>query len=1065
MDVHGTGAPLPDFFELRPTRAAKVSEISEATASSAIDPADRVNFHIGNPVQEERLTSAYLRAVCGLSIADESLRSDDPGAFGRALNLGEEAKPALEFYSSLISRSGPYLPRGGFSRTSPPPLAAAFADWLSHQQDPLTYDLGKTSGRREIVFASGGTAECMRVFFHAVALHLVHLPARVLLYRTSLPPHVTSFKGLECESLPRGEQEAMAAIRGLASSPRRGPAFLVLGEIMTEEARRALRGIALSYPLFFLELNDAPNHLSLARESRLTERVLRFLTPAIFSPRLRNVSIVLAAGNADYLALLETLHFQLKGTPSASEVELLTYLLRTAPPADAVERPADVRVEPPMEVPFSATGGGAALARLASRAEQTVASILAPHAGLMDALSASLEERAASLVEQTRGRASLQTVDRFRTFGAPELLGELAANIHDERWIADLQESFLRSFVRHHPEYDAARCTVISGSARTALSLLGYHCGIRDVIIPDLSWTYEHAFPAVQAVPLTPKFELDTGAILGAVRERISGDPRWPSYGAVVLNNPHNATGRVFDEAEVRELLRQLLSLGVTVIDDLSYQNVAPANDLPDIPTLRQSADALQAGGWISSAQADRLITAHSLSKTDCLAGARLSVLEIRDAELRGRFRALNATVSPNIGAILLGYLFYRNPVETARAYWRLRNAIFLERMQAIEAAQRNLPPDRNWFAISILPPAGSMYPLMIIGKLPPGLSLDWVAAGLAREGIGLVPLSTFARTGKGFDAGRKAFRLTLGGTDGAVALLNKTRRVLIDLNRVIGEEAAHYRRRQFTAGRRLAVPEAIGRLWPDVERRVLESAAATAHDAVRPLYGDEETAAAVARFTGGYVPERLEVFRTRFRDRAAIATELMAAARADNGRGLRATLERELYKDDIARREQAFRARLFDRTVHPTQMYSLGAEAAFDAVIDDLMRGVSPSPGAIGLASRELAREFLGLNVAINAAQESQEILLDLDAHISAELYGAIQGAGLPQTFLSFWGDWDGSNRPSGQGHQLAASVLLRNVERLSRLVRTLARGNTGARIDAELLGEIEKLPGNTRR
>ena len=163
--------------------------------------------------------------------------------------------------------------------------------------------------------------------------------------------------------------------------------------------------------------------------------------------------------------------------------------------------------------------------------------------------------------------------------------------------------------------------------------------------------------------------------------------------------------------------------------------------------------------------------------------------------------------VKPNTGAILLAYLFYRNSIETARAYWRLRNRIFFERMRALDTAQRNLPADRNPFAIEILGPTGSMYPLMVIGKLPAGLSLDWVAAGLARQGIGLVPLSTFARTEKGFDAGRKAFRLTLGGTDGAAVLLNKTRRVLIDLNRVIGEEAAQYSRKQFPLKRHARGP------------------------------------------------------------------------------------------------------------------------------------------------------------------------------------------------------------------------------------------------------------------
>ncbi len=1065
MDLNGSGGELPDYFELRPTRAAKVSEISEATASSATEPEERVNFHIGNPVQESRLSSAYLRAALGLDIRDETLSEEDLPAFLTALELDDAERPVLEYFASLIRKSAPYLPRGGFSRNAPPRLATDFSDWLQHQQDPLRYDLGRTSDRREIIFASGGTAECMRVFFHALSLYLAHLPAQILLFRTSLPPHVTSFEGLHVESLPAAEHAAVARLRQIAAGKAHGPTFVVMGEITTEETRRALRGLALTYPLFFLEINDAPNHLSLARESRLIDRVIRFLSPAIFSPRFRNLSIVFVAGNADFLSLLETLHFQLKGTPSASEVELLSYLLAQPHPERNTDALQSVRIEPPLETPPSGPGAGAALARFASRAEVRLDAVLSPHHGLIDAVSASLEQRATSLIERNRHHAALQAVDRFAWSGAPSLLHDLCGHLDDAQWLADLGESFLRSFVRHHPEYDIGHCTVVSGSARTALSLLGYHCGIREVVIPDLSWTYEHCFPSVHAVPLAPDFGLDAAAILDAVQGKKRGDPRWADYGAVVLNNPHNATGRVFDISSVRELLKDLLETGITVIDDLSYQNVAPVEDLPDIPTLRQIAEGLIAAGRITSAQAERLITVHSLSKTDCLAGARLSVIEIRDTLLCRRFRTLIDQVKPNTGAILLAYLFYRNPIEVARAYWRLRNTIFFERMQALDTAQRNLPADRNPFAITILGPTGSMYPLMVVGKLPPGLSLDWVAAGLARQGIGLVPLSTFARTEKGFDAGRKAFRLTLGGTDGADALLNKTRRVLIDLNRVIGEEAAQYSRRRFPVIRHPAPPESMTGPWEAAERQIRWLIGDRFIDSVRSLRDETGNGSVRRLLTEEYVPERLAVYRGRLYDRAVITAELMASARADNGRALGGTLEREFYREDLARREESFRSRLYDRTVHPTQMYSIRTEAAFESILRVIAQGMTPSQDLLTVAARELVNEFLGLNVPISAGDESNEILLDLDAHVSAELFGEIQGAGLHRTFLSFWGDWDGSNRPSGQGHQLAASVLLRNVERLSHILVTLSQADRTARIRPELLAEIERLPRKTRR
>ena len=57
-----------EYFRLVPLKAARVSEVSETTASSDVPPADRVNFHIGNPVQDKRLSSAYLRMVLGIDI-------------------------------------------------------------------------------------------------------------------------------------------------------------------------------------------------------------------------------------------------------------------------------------------------------------------------------------------------------------------------------------------------------------------------------------------------------------------------------------------------------------------------------------------------------------------------------------------------------------------------------------------------------------------------------------------------------------------------------------------------------------------------------------------------------------------------------------------------------------------------------------------------------------------------------------------------------------------------------------------------------------------------------------
>ena len=108
------------------------------------------------------------------------------------------------------------------------------------------------------------------------------------------------------------------------------------------------------------------------------------------------------------------------------------------------------------------------------------------------------------------------------------------------------------------------------------------------------------------------------------------------------------------------------------------------SNDLPEIKTARQIASELVRLGVIGEQHADRVITVHSISKTDCLAGARLAVVEIRDRQIRQRFEQLNTTIQPNIVAIFISYLFYRSPIQSIRTYWHLRNAIFNERVSVL---------------------------------------------------------------------------------------------------------------------------------------------------------------------------------------------------------------------------------------------------------------------------------------------------------------------------------------------------------------------------------------------
>jgi aspartate/methionine/tyrosine aminotransferase len=1057
------------FFRLKPIRVARVSEISETTTTALVPIEEQVNFHIGNPLQDARLSSAFLRIALGIDVHQEGLHDTDPDAILEYLGWETSDKPMLEAIIRTIQNSSPYLPRGGYSRKKPHALIKAFCFWLEHQQEPLRYDTGEESGRREIILASGGIHETLRILLFALSSYLEIIPARILCYRCELLPPLRTIPNLLFEDLDDDERVARVQIEQFLIHASEVPTFLLIGGLLGEETRRKLRILSIERPLYFIEANNAPNHLSLAREAKLVQRVMRLLTPAIFAPRLQSLPTVFIAGNADFLTVMENVHFNFKGTPSASEVELLIYLLEQKLTNLAEETPAEIpQGKPTFDGLALGISAEIVLPQLSERTEQVLNRLMNDRARKLAHSLDALEEKTAMLTRRIQDTWRAGIIDEFSTIEAKELLELFIKNAHKPAWCQTLQRSFLSAFVKHQSQYQLEDCLVVSGSARTALGILGFHCGVTEVVIPDLSWSYEQCFPRVHAVPLTMSLSLDVNAMIEKVDELYRQDPSWQKRGAVVINNPHNATGRIFDEAAIRELVTYCLQHNIILIDDLAYQNVAPVNDLPEIKTVRQIASELVRLGDLDDEQADRVITVHSMSKTDCLAGARLAVVEIREQQLRQRFEELNSLIQPNLMAIFICYLFYRSTPQATRTYWQLRNTIFQERTQALLTAVENLPPDRNPFGLVIIPPTGSMYPLLQIERLPAGLSLDWLASSLARRGIGLLPLATFARTEKGFETARTMFRLTLGGVDQADSLLAKTRRLLIDLNRLIAMEDAHYNRKLLsflTPVSRSSRLTELSHAWDVIARQILQHGDNGGFvRRIMPL-PPLDSKQLQTKFLQHYGPERLDVFRTRLRERALISDELMLQATKDNGEWLEERLDREFMKDSLLRRQEQFRLRSYDRTVHPTQMYSLQAELALDGIVTALLSAQPVTPSMTKKAAQELWQEYLGRNVGINSQQEALEILLDLDMMITGEEYAEqLTDATFPW-FLSFWSDWDGSNRPSGQGHRLVAAVVMENVQRMARILNLLRQVEPRSVVSPELLFELDRLNNQNQR
>jgi hypothetical protein len=228
-----------EYFKLKPVKAARVSEISEVTESSGIPPEDRVNFHIGNPVQDFELSSAYLRMAMGIDIRKKDLTENDSEKLIEEAGWDTSEKEKVEFLKTLIKKSAPYMPRGGFNKKNPGFLVKYFNDWLlKNQQEPLSYDLGETTGRREIILASGGIYEALRILFHSLSHYLIHRHAKILTFCFDLPVHLTEYEDLQFETLKPEESELISYLNKYPAESLKQPVFIIMGKLTNEDTRR-----------------------------------------------------------------------------------------------------------------------------------------------------------------------------------------------------------------------------------------------------------------------------------------------------------------------------------------------------------------------------------------------------------------------------------------------------------------------------------------------------------------------------------------------------------------------------------------------------------------------------------------------------------------------------------------------------------------------------------------------------------------------------------------------------------------------------------------------------------
>lgn len=134
-------------------------------------------------------------------------------------------------------------------------------------------------------------------------------------------------------------------------------------------------------------------------------------------------------------------------------------------------------------------------------------------------------------------------------------------------------------------------------------------------------------------------------------------------------------------------------------------------------------------------------------------------------------------------------------------------------------------------------------------------------------------------------------------------------------------------------------------------------------------------------------------------------------------------------------------------------------------AKVSEISEATSASPVApiekhrIEQLAIETIKEYIGINVPINSIAGADELVLDLKLLIETEDWARFHHQINSTSLLSFRGDWDGSTRPSGQGHRLVAAASIENVYQLAEVLKLLIKIDNQIKIDDQLLGEIQKL------
>lgn len=177
-----------------------------------------------------------------------------------------------------------------------------------------------------------------------------------------------------------------------------------------------------------------------------------------------------------------------------------------------------------------------------------------------------------------------------------------------------------------------------------------------EVIIPTPAWvSYEHQVRLAGGrpvfVPLKPDFDLDAAGINAALTSKTK---------ALILNSPHNPTGKIFSKAAMQALAKLLRSRRIYVIADAVYQSLSYTNHPPPMARYFKKNFVLVGGFSKSHALTGWRVGYVAAAPNIVDALGRLQGHTSGNAAVLSQAAGLKAAVSPKVTADFVSVLKIR---------------------------------------------------------------------------------------------------------------------------------------------------------------------------------------------------------------------------------------------------------------------------------------------------------------------------------------------------------------------------------------------------------------------